>query len=708
MWTLLSVIATAEPTPPPEPPPAPSDQAPAEPAQTEAAPPPLAPVPSETTPNEPVAEPAAPPPEKDAPEPFSEEAPAALEVTVSGKRTPSDPTVRVLESDVIRTLPGANGDAVRAVQNLPGVLRPPLGVGSILVRGTAPEDSATFLDGGRIPLVFHFSGLSTVVNADLLSEVAFLPGNASVRFGRLLGGVIDLRTDFELPESSTGTLSVDFIQATARAAQPIGERAAIVASVRRSYIDAILTPVLSSADMAVRAPRYYDGQVRLFGETRAGTRWEFMALGSDDAFRIAGGDDQPPDAIQIGLGTTFWRARGRAFQPLDNGWQSETMLMTGHDLQTFTFEVDGRAEERAPVLGLRQEFGRPLAPGRPGLRLGLDFEGSDEQFVYDVPSFGPAEAGGALRIAPAAYAEATVRTGPLTWIPGVRADYWWLDLGKSLVHIEPRGVVRAELSAITDLRLAAGLTGKAPTVRQVHPGSDGNPDLGHSEAWQVSAALETRPARGWSAEVTPFGSFGRELIVGREDRLQFFSGPPPAGELDTGDYANEGVSRIFGVESLVRVSRGRWFGLLSATWSRSERRDREADPWTLFTYDQPLALTALASFDANKGWQLGVRGRYGTGNPYHPVSGRTFDLDSRTYFPTFSETSERLPPFIAFDLRADKTWTFRTWELTASLELQNLTPVPNVEIMAWSDDYGEEEPLVGIPPIPVFGLRGDW
>ena len=34
----------------------------------------------------------------------------------------------------------------------------------------------------KIPIVFHFSGLSTVINGDSIEEVAFLPGNYGVRY----------------------------------------------------------------------------------------------------------------------------------------------------------------------------------------------------------------------------------------------------------------------------------------------------------------------------------------------------------------------------------------------------------------------------------------------------------------------------------------------------------------------------------------------
>ena len=68
------------------------------------------------------------------------------------------------------------------------------------------------LDGAPIPNVFHFAGLSTVINGDAIAEIALLPGNYGVRYGRTLGGVVDLRLDTQLPERSRGYVSVESVQ----------------------------------------------------------------------------------------------------------------------------------------------------------------------------------------------------------------------------------------------------------------------------------------------------------------------------------------------------------------------------------------------------------------------------------------------------------------------------------------------------------------
>ena len=121
-------------------------------------------------------------------------------MVIEEKREGSDITERFLSSTEIQYLPGSAGDVVKAVQNLPGIARAPLGIGQLIIRGTAPEDSSYFIDGGNIPDVFHFGGLTTVLSPDNIDEVTFTRRNYSVRYGRQLGGVVDIRTNSTFPE----------------------------------------------------------------------------------------------------------------------------------------------------------------------------------------------------------------------------------------------------------------------------------------------------------------------------------------------------------------------------------------------------------------------------------------------------------------------------------------------------------------------------
>src|ERR1017187_836772 len=61
------------------------------------------------------------------------------EVEVRGEKPPREVTKRTLEQREISRIPGTNGDALRSLQNLPGVGRPPGLAGLLIVRGSALE-----------------------------------------------------------------------------------------------------------------------------------------------------------------------------------------------------------------------------------------------------------------------------------------------------------------------------------------------------------------------------------------------------------------------------------------------------------------------------------------------------------------------------------------------------------------------------------------
>jgi TonB family protein len=617
-------------------------------------------------------------------------------------------TERVLTTEEIRYLPGTAGDVVRVVQNLPGVARPPLGVGQLIIRGVDPEDSSYALDGGPIPLVFHFSGLTTVMPSDAVAEVAFLPGSYSVRYGRTLGGLVDLRTSGAIPEvASRSYLSVDVYQAAMFSEWRLGEKAALTFSGRRSYIDAVLNPILNQGESAIRAPRYYDAQLRLRAVDDAGGRWDALLLMSDDRFRVLGSKEEDA-AVTIGLSTAFQKLRLQRVADLGGGVVSETVLIGGPENQEFKFQETGTAYERPFTATFRQEVRRDAADGESGFRLGLDVLGGVDRYLYDVGAFGQKEQGSTFLVAPAAYGELTIPVGPLQVIPGLRGDALFFEDG-AILSADPRVAVRWPVGPTTTLKAATGRHSQMPETRQLLDEGDGVPTLRPEWSLQSSLGVEQQVTPGLRVEVTAFHNELFDLVSGRETSFRFFTGPPPSGPFDTGAYANDGRGRVLGVEGLVKLQTEKTVGLLAVTSSHSTRRDRPDAERELFRYDQPLTLNLLGSHELSKGWRLGARVRTSSGYPYTPVVQRIYDLDSRSFAPVYGERdSARLPMFFALDVRVDKKWTYRWGELNFYLDLQNATNTTNPEVMGWTWDYSEEDPVESIPALPAFGLRAEW
>jgi TonB family protein len=634
------------------------------------------------------------------------EAPTDEELVVVGRSDRPEVTERVLSYEEIRYLPGTGGDIVKVVQNLPGVARPPFNIGQLLIRGTAPEDSAYTLDGSQVPQVFHFSGFSTVLANDLVREVSFLPGNYSVRYGRTLGGVVELKTRDELPERSNGYLSVDLFQTAGFVEQKVGANTAVIFALRRSYVDAILNPIFNGIEdgPTFQAPRYADGQARVFHDTGTGSL-EALVLFSDDRFRILGEDADQQEQTQIGLTTTFAKARVLSRERLGDDWRNEASLIAGPENQSFAIAPDGEAYERALRVALREELARDARQGAPGVRMGLDVQGGQFTYLYDVPAFGAREEQAASFLLPGVYGEGTLRTGPVQTTAGVRGDYAAYGGAYDTFAVDPRAAVQVGVDSPTVLKASYGRFSQMPTIRQALD----QPRLGPQRSDQASVGWEQRWSPAIDTELTGFYNQLDELVVGREDAFRFFSGPPTGGPVDEDPYANDGQGRILGGELLVKAQTDRTVAWVSTTLLRSVRTKRPGQEERLFEYDQPVVVTALASHQLPKRWRLGARTRFSSGNPYTPVVNRTYSLDRRAFEPVYGPAdSDRLPPFYSVDVRIDKDWVYDNWTLTAYVDVQNATNAQNIETMSWTYDFAEEDPITSLPVVPAFGLRGEW
>jgi hypothetical protein len=165
---------------------------------------------------------------------------------------------------------------------------------------------------------------------------------------------------------------------------------------------------------------------------------------------------------------------------------------------------------------------------------------------------------------------------------------------------------------------------------------------------------------------------------------------------------------------------GRFFGWISYTLSRAERyqvpaedrgnsRPEEDSDWRPFEYDQTHILVALAGFDLPHDWGVSGRFRYVTGNPYTPYEGAIYDIDQDSYFPYQGGDvlSDRLPPFMALDLRADKRFTFKHWWLEAYVDLMNVVRGENPESLEYNYDYTDTAYIRGLPFLPSPGVRAE-
>ncbi|HET7542793.1 MAG TPA: TonB family protein [Polyangiaceae bacterium] len=642
----------------------------------------------------------------------------ALDLEVQGEKPPREPTKHVLAAQEITRIPGTNGDAIRAVGNMPGVARPPGGDGMLIVRGSSPNDTAAFVDGTDIPMVYHFGGLSSVIPSEMLEKLDFYPGNFGPQYGRAMGGIVDVGVRSPRKDRLGGLLQFDLVDGRLLIEGPIGKSTRFMLAGRRSWLDAWLGSALKESGVGVtKTPVYYDYQAMIEHDFTRQTTLRLFAFGADDRFKLT---LNSPSASDPAIGgdssqtSSFGRLQARVETRPSNNARISSQISVGREGQHFTIgslafdltldSIDGRADARIQ-----------LAPAITAI-AGVDIQYLSYDVTWKAPpanldstqSTGPlfgrpsAELKGKGDVfRPAAYAmlELTPVAG-LKLFPGVRADY---NTDTKAWTVDPRLGVRYDLHPgfpRTTLKGGVGLYHQPPEPYQsIEP--FGSPGVRSPSAVHTSLGIEQEISHPLELSVEGFYKDLNDLVVPVAAADQSANGQA---------YQNIGSGRIYGSEFLLRYKPdGRFFGWVAYTLSRSERRDAGDSASYVYDYDQTHILTALGSYQLGRGWQAGARFRYISGTPYTPALGGVMDYDAGAYAPINSSdrNSARTGAFHQLDLRVDKTWTFKAWKLSAYLDVQNTYFHKNPEGVSYNYNYSKSSSLSGIPFLPIIGLRGE-
>ncbi len=642
------------------------------------------------------------------------------DVLVEAARPHKEVTRRTLTSAEIATVPGTLGDPILVVENLPGVARASTGSGELIVRGSGPEDTGVFVDGINVPLIYHFGGLKSILPNNVLDSIDFYPGNFSVQYGRALGGVLDAHIKRIAPDRHHGSVDIGTLDTSLYLEFPLGDNAAIAVAGRRSYIDFILDAVIPSDSNIglINAPRYYDYQI--LGNWRPKSSHDFRVLffGSDDKFKLLFKD--PTDDIGIGVSsgnasadTQFQRLTAEYRYVPNKSFQNRLKLAVGRDafeLDLFgdlTVDVTQWQFQARDTATLRLNKHVQLNAGVDALLLSLDgdvnapidpTEGETES-DFDPDDFVATSFNNKRGLSIAPFLEAELTLGPLRLVPGLRLDYY--SVAKTITF-DPRFVARYEVGDWA-LKAGAGIVHQEAPIEQAEKNL-GNPDLEVQRGIQYSVGAEWRPLDHLSIDATLFYKDLNNLIASTNDLVL------RDGQMVRKNFDNSGSGRVYGAEVFLRHQFANNFrGWLSYTLSRARRRDRGSSQSRPFDHDQTHIFAAVGSYRLPRNWEIGLRWRLVTGGPTTPVIGSIFDNTKDAYLPILGETNtDRLSTFHQLDLRVDKTWVFRTWQLSAYLSVINTYNRRNVEDIEYNFDFSEKGGVAGLPIVPIFGVKGKW
>lgn len=662
------------------------------------------------------------------------------EVTVRGVIREIGQTT--MSADDVREMPGAFGEPFRAIEALPGVTPMLSGLAYFVIRGAPPNDNGYFLDGVRVPQLFHVGYGPGVVHPSLVDRIEFYPGAAPASYGRVAGAVIAGQTR-EPATARHAEFNVRLVDAGGLVESPFAEgRGTALVAGRYGYPGPVVG-LFSNIDLS-----YWDYQSRV--TWRAGEKDTFgvFAFGAHDVLAHEENGVRLEDLVsqfhRVDLRYDRAIERGHLRVALTGGYDSGGAKASVAPAGKPDYDQEPSNELRDRSLALRLEFERRVSPAF-ALRAGADAR--IDAYDYDPgtpPDSRPVVPVGVdpppTNISGGAYADAVLRIAPrVELVPGARVDVYSSTRGgttTTVPAVDPRLAARVGLTSSITWISTLGLAHQYPSLRALRSESltalfytgfgfpSGSDRL--QSAAQASQGIEWLLPADFTFTTTGFLAGYSGLTDLSAQCIQIMPAVVPVGD---GPRVNQAPfhcpnsssvhGRAYGLEVLVRrpLSK-RVSGWIAYTLSRSTREahfltEQGADVLATVPseFDRTHVLNAALAFDLGRRWRAGSRFVFYTGNPYSNLSGNV---------PVPPYNAYRDPPFFRLDVRLEKRWSVgKNGTIAFVVEGQNVTLSKETSSAAELDCTGSmpadrtstlncSRSKVGPITIPSVGVEGSF
>ena len=592
------------------------------------------------------------------------------------------PGRRMLEQKEMNAMPGAERNVFRAIQIMPGVSAASDYLGLFYVRGGELYENKVLLDNIEIMVPYHYFGVGSTFNADLIKDFEFLMGAMPARYGNAISSVL-LLNPIETPAMPKASVSVDLVEANVTYNQIFSENVSTVIAAKRNYLDVILKQM--GVVESVLLPYFFDIQ----GEVNAETRLGDLSLGglyskdgTDLQMTIA---DESIDIEMTGEAKTAWltwglqtseRMRYEVYTTFSQfqrnvhgiGITSDDTVTEDHNVSKYGSQI--HAEYDGDLLD--------LAAGAGFGHFRLNHSGAKiEDIFYKI---------GAI------YYSLDADTG----------DYY------GFLYAEQRfpllKTFECEIGERLDWYPVMSGPVFCPRFKLIYRS---NPNVYCAYDFQSQSPPFEYQVDEYKPMLARSANLGLEYLIipALSCKLELYRKEYSnlIRVYDDSTLDNNGTGHATGIELSLRKYRiGKIYGIASYSYSISERTTPYDSSIVTSDIHRPHILSLFLGSELPRGFQVGIQLQIASGLAYRPVVGVE---GSNVWLPVYALEKERLPYYQRIDVHIGKE--FQLWGARGEfyVSILNIANRKNIQGYLYNWDYTLRKAIYMLPRIPMVGMR---
>lgn len=662
----------------------------------------------------------------------NEEGTTVEEVLVTTKNKTGIATEMSLETVQLLGIAGAANDPLQAIFALPGVTFSSSdgpGGSDPVIRGSAPQDNAYFIDLIPADYIFHLFG-NSIFDEHIIHSFNLYPGAFSSKYGNATGGIVDVTLREPKNQKFTTTLHTSFLTAGFKLESGISENQSFYATYRRSMLDQLLNVDDINEDddegfQINQLPIYDDYQLKYNWHIGDNSTLSFVAAGASDTIaatfsannvEVARDPDfAGPASIEQGFdsqGVVWnWRVGDRELTSIFSHGTGNSNFVYGRD----------QHEKTDTNRYLSRIFYKQKLSNTHSISTGLSLGDVSYDMDFNAKIVACNDLDPDCSTVDAEYIVYQDKLDLLTHEFYVE-DQWLISENLSLNsgvnfssdnylnkgRIEPRIKLNYQFNDSLLTHLSVGQYSQLPQLREMIEVL-GNPDLTTVKADHYVWGVNQKFGDGWSWNTDVYFKNMTDIVISSEQ------------DSSTNNYSNGAEGEAYGVEFLLRKEMtDRWYGWASLSLAETDRTNSTTGDTVKFEYDKPVLFNLVLNRTFGDFWKVGIKWSYQSGGRYTPV----VDLRSSNTNPDLLEpiygtlNSEQYPDYHRLDFRAEytrpKNWGH--WKFYVDIinvynreNIKSYEYTPNgKDLILTPSGYGEDVPVraeLGDGLIPSLGFE---